>query len=82
MTMKKYVLIGGYIGSSFIPATTLVHCYGLKREECLLADSEVMLRGHQIQGKIVLRPRPDRDYKEILAVVSMAPIGEVSCLES
>ena len=68
-TLKKYVLIGGYIGSTFIPATQLVHRYGLRREDCLLADSEVMLRGHQIAGKIVLRPLPNHNYQEILAAI-------------
>ena len=71
-TLKKYVLIGGYIGSQFIPATKLIHRYGLKREDCLLADSEVMLRNHQLAGKIILRPLPNHNYMEILAAVTVA----------
>lgn len=66
---KKYVVYPGFVQSRhdgdvhYITARQLMHLYGVRLSDCVVAQSDTDLLGRDFTGLIPLRPRYDGDYR-------------------
>lgn len=65
---KRFVVVGGYNGRTFVTATELIRLYGLNVAECILTNSIPMLLPSEYSNKIILGPKTDGNYQIPAAV--------------